>query len=42
MEKDVYKRQPVMRPLFFDLAEDKESWNVEDAYMFRPDLLVAP
>ena len=31
-----------MRPLFFDFAEDKESWNVEDAYMFGPDLLVAP
>ena len=31
-----------MRPLFFDFPEDKESWNVEDAYMFGPDLLVAP
>ena len=25
---------PVMRPLFFDFAEDKQCWNVEDAYMF--------
>lgn len=33
---------PVMRPLFFDFSEDKEAWNVEDAYMFGPDLLVAP
>ena len=31
-----------MRPLFFDFSEDKEAWNVEDAYMFGPDLLVAP
>lgn len=33
---------PVMRPLFFDFPEDKKSWEVEDAYMFGPDLLVAP
>ena len=33
---------PVMRPLFFDFPEDKEAWNIEDAYMFGPDLLVAP
>ena len=33
---------PVMRPLFFDFPEDKEAWNMEDAYMFGPDLLVAP
>jgi alpha-D-xyloside xylohydrolase len=33
---------PVMRPLFYDFPQDKECWNVEDAYMFGPDLLVAP
>lgn len=33
---------PVMRPLFYDFPEDKASWEVEDAYMFGPDLLVAP
>lgn len=33
---------PVMRPLFFDFPEDKDSWEIEDAYMFGPDLLVAP
>lgn len=33
---------PVMRPLFFDFSDDRECWNVEDAYMFGPDLLVAP
>lgn len=33
---------PVMRPLFFDFPEDRVAWEVEDAYMFGPDLLVAP
>lgn len=33
---------PVMRPLFFDFPQDQEAWNIEDAYMFGPDLLVAP
>jgi alpha-D-xyloside xylohydrolase len=33
---------PVMRPLFYDFPQDAKSWNVEDAYMFGPDLLVAP
>lgn len=33
---------PPMRPLFFDFSEDKESWNVEDQFMFGPDILVAP
>jgi alpha-D-xyloside xylohydrolase len=33
---------PPMRPLFFDFPEDKRSWDVDDAFMFGPDLLVAP
>jgi len=33
---------PVMRPLFYDFPNDQESWEVEDEYMFGPDLLVAP
>lgn len=33
---------PVMRPLFYDFPEDAASWEIEDAYMFGPDLLVAP
>ena len=33
---------PVMRPLFYDFPADKDSWEIEDAYMFGPDLLVAP
>lgn len=31
-----------MRPLFFDFPEDQLCWEVEDAYMFGSDLLVAP
>lgn len=34
--------EPVMRPLFFDFPEDKKAWEIEDAYMFGKDLLVAP
>ncbi len=34
--------EPVMRPLFFDFPEDKYAWEVEDAYMFGKDILVAP
>jgi len=34
--------EPVMRPLFFDFPEDKHAWEVEDAYMFGKDVLVAP
>ena len=33
---------PVMRPLFYDFPEDPASWEVEDSYMFGPDLLVSP
>ncbi|MBR0131453.1 MAG: glycoside hydrolase family 31 protein [Lachnospiraceae bacterium] len=33
---------PIMRPLFYDFSDDKECWNIEDEYMFGPELLVAP
>ncbi|MEZ3445319.1 MAG: family 31 glucosidase [Lachnospiraceae bacterium] len=33
---------PIMRPLFYDFPEDLASWEVEDSYMFGPDLLVSP
>lgn len=33
---------PVMRPLMFDFPADKAAWDVEDCYMFGPDLLIAP
>ncbi len=33
---------PVMRPLFFGFPGDIDAWGVEDAYLFGPDVLVAP
>ncbi len=33
---------PPMRPLFFDFYDDKETFAIEDQFMFGPDLLVAP
>ena len=33
---------PVMRPLFYDFQQDAKCWNVEDSYMFGPDLLISP
>ena len=33
---------PVMRPMFYDFPEDSTCWEVEDQYMFGPDLIVAP
>ena len=40
MEEAHEKGTPVMRPLFYDFPEDKESWNVETEYMFGPKVLV--
>jgi len=31
-----------MRPLFNDFPEDEKCWEIDDSYMFGPDLLVAP
>lgn len=36
------KGTPPMRPLFYDFPRDGEAWNIEDEFMFGPDLLVAP
>jgi alpha-D-xyloside xylohydrolase len=33
---------PVMRPLFLEFPDDRAAWSVDDAYLFGPDLLVAP
>ncbi|MGW0735263.1 glycoside hydrolase family 31 protein [Streptomyces sp. NPDC002851] len=33
---------PVMRPLFLEFPADDTCWAVDDAYLFGPDLLVAP
>jgi alpha-D-xyloside xylohydrolase len=31
-----------MRPFCYDFPDDKHAWQIEDAYMFGPDILVAP
>ena len=36
------KGTPVMRTLFYEFPQDAKSWEVDDQYMFGPDLLVAP
>jgi alpha-D-xyloside xylohydrolase len=36
------KGTPPMRPLFYDFSEDENAWDVDDQYMFGPDILVAP
>lgn len=33
---------PPMRPLFYDFPGDPAAWAVDDAFMFGPDVLVAP
>ena len=33
---------PIIRPLFYDFPADEKTWAIEDAYMFGPDVLVAP
>ncbi|MDR0998688.1 MAG: glycoside hydrolase family 31 protein [Treponema sp.] len=42
MEAAHRKGSPVIRPLFYDFPEDKIAWEIEDQYLFGPDLLVAP
>jgi len=33
---------PVMRPVFYNFPDDMKAWEVSDAYMYGPDVLVAP
>ena len=42
MEAAHEKGTPVMRPLFYDFPKDSKCWEIEDQYMFGPDVLVAP
>ncbi len=36
------KGTPVIRPLFYDNPDDAKSWDINDEFMFGPDILVAP
>jgi alpha-D-xyloside xylohydrolase len=33
---------PPMRPLWVDFPQDQDAWRTEDAFLFGPDLLIAP
>ena len=33
---------PPMRPVFVDYSSDKNAWDVEDQFLFGPDILVCP
>jgi alpha-D-xyloside xylohydrolase len=33
---------PPMRPLFFDYADDPRTYEIEDQFLFGPDLIVCP
>ncbi|MFZ7942554.1 TIM-barrel domain-containing protein [Neobacillus sp. 19] len=34
--------RPIMRPLFYDFPNDKTAWEIDNTFMFGPDVLVAP
>ena len=36
------KGLPPMRPLFLDFPEDSVAWEIDDQFLFGPDVLVAP
>lgn len=36
------KGTPPMRPLLYDFPADTGTWDIDDQYMFGPDILVAP
>lgn len=36
------KGTPIMRPYFYDYSKDEKSWEIDDAYLFGPDFVVAP
>lgn len=42
MKLATQKGTPPMRPLFFDFAGDAQAAEIEDQFLFGPDLLVAP
>ncbi len=42
MQEAHEKGTPVMRPLFYMYPDDPRCWEIEDAYFYGPDMLVAP
>lgn len=42
MKESHEKGSPVIRAMFYEFPEDKKCWEIKDAYMYGPDILVAP
>jgi len=42
MQEAHEKGTPVIRTMFYEFPEDEKCWQVEDAYLFGADILVAP
>lgn len=42
MVKAHEKGTPIMRPLFYDFPDDQTAWDIEDEYLFGPNILIAP
>lgn len=42
MKEAHQKGSPVIRAMFYEFPEDENCWNIQDAYMFGADILVAP
>ncbi len=42
MEESHESGAPVIRPLFYEFAEDKNAWDISNEYLYGSDLLVAP
>lgn len=42
MEKAHEDGTPLVRPMFYEFPNQPDCWQVEDQYMFGPDLLIAP
>lgn len=41
--KEAHERgSPIIRPCFYEFPDDKQSWEVEDQYMYGPKYLCAP
>lgn len=42
MKRAHEKGTPVIRPYFYDYPEDERAWEIDDAYCFGSDIIVAP
>ena len=42
MEETHTQGTPVIRPLLYEFPEDETAWNIQNQYLYGPDILVAP